>query len=360
MVRPAYNVTMNSSHDTLVLEPRVSKKSSVQPRFVVLLAICLALLCCSIIASTCIGPIPISPLFVLKTVIAPNWQPQHGEYWTIIWQVRLPRIVLAGIVGTALAVSGAGFQSLLRNDLADPYILGISSGASAAVAVVTLFGLNSAVAYYVDPAAGFLGALGVLILVIALSSHHRSVDTRSLLLNGVIVSAFLWALEMAALRLIGYDFEQILNWLMGSLAAANWLVCGILFFTTLVCSAALWLRSPSMNLYAVGEESARQLGLDAERFKLIVVVASTILAAAAVSSVGIIGFIGLISPHIARRLLRSPDHRFTIPIAAIVGAILLIWSDTCARVFLGGDILPVGIITAFLGAPFFCYQLRRR
>jgi iron complex transport system permease protein len=278
----------------------------------------------------------------------------------IIWQVRFPRIVVAVVVGFALAAAGLGFQSLLRNDLADPYILGISSGASTAVAALSVFGVAATYTLVAVPFSAFAGALLVLFVVLALSSRNGRIDSRSLLLIGVITSAFLSSVEMAGLRLAGFNFEQIMNWLMGSLAPSNWATAIVLGILTVIGSGVLLVLSPSMNLYAVGEESAQQLGLDAERFKRILVVTSTILAAAAVSAVGIIGFVGLISPHIARRLLRSPDNRFALPIACICGSIILLLSDTCARVLLGGDKLPVGIITALLGAPFFCYQLRRR
>ena len=220
--------------------------------------------------------------------------------------------------------------------------------------------MASFASFFAAPVAALAGALAVLLIVLGLSSRRRRIDSRSLLLNGVIVSAFLWAIEMAALRFAGHDFEEILNWLMGSLAAANWQVCGAVSIVTLLGFIILMYLSPSMNLYSIGEDSARQLGLEAERFKKILVLTSTVLAAAAVAAVGIVGFIGLISPHIARRLLGSPDHRLMLPIAAIAGAVLLIWSDTLARTIFGGDMLPVGIVTAFLGAPFFCYQLRRQ
>jgi len=348
---------INGTRDAISV-PSSSKRNVT--RFRILLILLSALLLISCLIALSLGPVPISISTVVAVLLRPEFRQTHTEAWTIVWQIRLPRILLATIIGVALAASGAGFQSLLRNDLADPYILGISSGASSAVAAVSLFGLSASAAFFVTPVAAFAGALAVLFTVLALSSRLGRIDSRSLLLNGVIVSAFLWALEMAILRFAGHDFEEILNWLMGSLSYANWLTCGSILAVVLVCFVILMLLSPSMNLYAIGEESARQLGLESETFKRVLVITSTILAAASVAAVGIVGFIGLISPHIARRLLGTPDHRFVLPTAALCGGILLLWSDTLARLLFGGDMLPVGIITAFLGAPFFCYQLRRR
>ena len=346
---------------TALNSPAVTRPArSAQMRFTAILLTTAALLLLSSAVALCMGPVQIGMGSVIRALISARFRLNEPEVSTIVWQLRLPRIALAALIGAALASSGAGFQSLLRNDLADPYVLGISSGASCAAAAVSLIGGAAALSMYLTPAAALLGALAVLVVVVALSSRYGRIDSRSLLLNGVIVSAFLWALEMAALRFAGHDFEEILNWLMGSLASANWHSCLMMSLVTLACFTVMQLLSPSMNLYSIGEESAKQLGLDAERYKRILVVTSTILAAAAVASVGIIGFIGLISPHIARRLLRTPDHRLMLPIAAICGAILLVWSDTLARILFGGDMLPVGIITAFLGAPFFCYQLRKR
>jgi iron complex transport system permease protein len=323
-------------------------------KFVLLLSLIILLL--SAVLALCFGPVKLTSAEVVRTLFS------HGDsvQSAIIWQIRMPRILLAALVGGALASSGTGFQSLLRNDLADPYILGISSGASSAVAFVSIFHLTARYPAYIAPAAAFLGALLVLILVLSLSSKNGRVDSRSLLLNGVIVSAFLGALELAGLRFAGFDAEEILNWLMGTLSPATWQDCGLLSVIMVLCVGVMMVVTPSMNLYSVGEESARQLGLDAETFKRILVVASTILAACTVSLVGIIGFIGLIAPHVARRLLNTPDHRYTLPVAIVCGAILLLWSDTLARTLLGGDMLPVGVVTAFLGAPFFCFQLRRR
>jgi iron complex transport system permease protein len=351
-------VKMISERSAPPLSNHRSKSHRNQFRLVLVLSIVFLLI--SAIGALCLGPIRISVDSVVKTLCSPAYRNLHPVFKTVVCDIRLPRIVLAAVIGAALAASGAGFQSLLRNDLADPYILGISSGASTAVAAVTLFSIAASVSLFIVPAASLLGAIAVLVVVLALSSKYGRIDSRSLLLNGVIISAFLWAIEMAALHFAGHDFEEILNWLMGSLAAANWLTCIGMSVVTLLCFGILMYLSPWMNLYSIGEESARQLGLEAERFKKILVVTSTILAAAAVAAVGIIGFIGLISPHIARTMLKTPDHRLMLPIASICGAILLVWSDTFARILFGADTLPVGIITAFLGAPFFCYQLRRR
>ena len=308
----------------------------------------------------CLGPVPLSLEDISSALFSAHNNITSADAALIVRQIRLPRILLAAFVGAALAGSGIGFQSLLRNDLADPYILGISSGASTMVAAASIAGLAPRLAGVALPIAAFGGGFITLLIVLGIAKRNRRIDARSLLLAGVIVSAFLSALELSALRLAGYNFDQILNWLMGSLASATWQDIWLVAPLTIICLIALTYLSPSMNLYSLGEESAQQLGLDAEQFKKAVIFVSTVLAAATVAAVGIIGFIGLTAPHIARRLMKTADHRFTIIIAALCGAIMLVWSDTGARVLLGGDLLPVGAITAFLGAPFFCYLLRRR
>jgi iron complex transport system permease protein len=328
--------------------------------FFKVLASFLALLLASIVVALRLGPVHLHFSTIMHTLSTPYNPATASSTATIVWEVRFPRIVLAALVGMALAGSGVAFQSLLRNDLAEPYVLGISSGASVAAVMVGLMAIPVHLLPLLQPLAAFVGAGLVLLIVMSISYSYGRIDTRSLLLTGVIVSAFLWAVELAALRIAGNSYDEILNWLMGSLASATWQDSAILAIIVAISYTILIYLSPSMNLYSLGEESAKQLGLDAERFKWILIVTATTLAAATVSLVGIIGFIGLIAPHLARKLLNTPDHRQTVPIAAFCGAILLVWSDTLARVLLSGDILPVGIITAFLGAPFFCWKMVRR
>lgn len=333
-------------------------------RNVVLLIALLALLISSVVVATGLGTTPISPSTVAE-VIASHLHIAHvpaGDTVAdvIVWQIRLPEVCLAVLIGMALASAGVAFQSLLRNDLAEPYTIGVSSGASVAAGLVILAGWTAAWAGLALPVASFAGAVVVLVGVYALARRGGYVDVRSLLLAGVVGSSFLWAVQMLILRLAHKTDDQILQFLMGSLSSASWRENGLLIGFVLVGIAVLATQTQAMNLFALGEESARQLGVETERFKSILILAGALLAAATVAVAGIIGFVGLIVPHIARRLCRTPDHRIVLPVAALAGAVMMLWSDTVSRLAFGGGTLPVGVITAFLGGPFFFVLLRRQ
>jgi iron complex transport system permease protein len=219
--------------------------------------------------------------------------------------------------------------------------------------------IEAGYAYLVQPLAAFIGAMAVLVFVYASARRGGRLDVRSMLLVGVVATAFLYAVQMLLLRLAGKNSDEILGWLMGSLANASWTDCALLVGFTIVGLIMLAGQAYPMNLFAVGETSAQHLGLDVERFKRTIVIFASLLAAATVSVSGIIAFVGLVVPHIARRLAGTPDHRVVLPITALSGAVMMIWSDTIARVALGGDVIPVGVVTAFWGGPFFWFLLRR-
>jgi iron complex transport system permease protein len=285
----------------------------------------------------------------------------HGDpsTVTIVRQLRLPRALQAALVGAALAVSGATFQALLRNPLAEPYILGVSSGAAtgAVLTVVTGWSLRNV---WSLPVAAFVGAILSMLLVFRIAySVGRSLDTRVLLLAGVVVSAFLVALIWLMLTFADTDsVRSAIFWMMGSHAGASWrsvtiiAVCGIPAFVVLQGLAR------SLNLLAIGESTAAYLGTSVERTKLIAFGTATLLAAASVSVSGTIGFVGLVIPH-AIRLLWGSDNRALLPCAALAGAAFLVAADTLARTLAGATELPIGIITALIGVPFFVWLLRR-
>jgi iron complex transport system permease protein len=324
----------------------------------------LAVLAASIVLATGLGTTPIPPATVAKTILshvaALHIRQIDPMIDTIVWQIRLPEICLSVLIGTALATAGLAFQSLLRNDLAEPYTIGVSSGASVAAGVVIVAGGTAALAGLALPAAAFLGSVLVLLMVYALARRGNYVDVRSLLLAGVVGSSFLWAVQMLLLRLAGISDDKIMQFLMGSLSSASWRENAILIGFVVVGVAVLATQVQAMNLFALGEESARQLGVETERFKTIMIVAGALLTSATVALAGIIGFVGLIVPHIARRLCRTPDHRVVLPVAALAGSIMMLWSDTLSRVAFGGGMLPVGVVTASLGGPFFFFLLRRQ
>jgi len=279
----------------------------------------------------------------------------------IIWNLRLPRIALGALVGAALSLAGVAAQGLLLNPLADPYILGVSSGAALGAAIGILAGWDGALYGMGLPAVAFAGAVATLALVMTLARAGGRIASHNFLLAGVVVGSFLWALITLALAMAGADLQRLIFWLMGTLSAKQWVHVALLAPVTFVGAAVLWLMARDLNLLALGDTGAQQLGVAVEQTKLIVILAAALLTAGAVSMSGIIGFVGLVVPHMVRRVV-GPDHRVLLPVAALAGAGFLIAADTIVRGVLVRSTLgelPVGVVTALAGAPVFCYLLRR-
>lgn len=317
------------------------------------------------IVSAGVGPAGLSPMEILRVLWARvSGDPSGVEplQIAVVWDLRLPRIALAALVGAALSLAGAATQGLLLNPLADPYILGVSSGAALGASVGILLGWEEAVWGLGLPAVAFVGALATLALVTALARAGGRIAAHNFLLAGVVVGSFFWALITLALSVAGADLQRLIFWLMGSLYARQWVHVALLLPLFLVAAALLWLYARDLNLLALGDTAAQQLGVAVEPMKLVIIVAAALLTAGAVSVSGIIGFVGLVVPHIMRRLI-GPDHRLLLPAAAMAGAGFLILADTLVRGWLVrsplGE-LPVGVVTALFGAPVFCYLLRRR
>lgn len=281
---------------------------------------------------------------------------------TIIWQIRVPRAVLALIVGALLAMAGAALQGLLLNPLADPYTVGVSSGAALGAGVATLLGLGGVLGGYGVPGLAFVFAMGAMLLVYTLSRSAGRVSIHSFLLAGIVVGSFLWAMLSFTLALAASDPAdaqgKIVAWLLGSFNAVDpWGYVRLSAPFAVFGLVALFAFSRDLNLFAMGEESARHLGIETENLKLIIISVASLITSAAVAVSGIIGFVGLVVPHICRKLF-GPDHRVLIPTAALAGAILTVLADLASRAVLPPSGLPVGIVTAMLGAPFFLYLLR--
>ncbi len=278
----------------------------------------------------------------------------------IFLQIRLPRIFLAALVGAALAVAGATFQGLFRNPLADPYIIGVSSGAALGASLAVVLGLSWGWAGLgAVPLLAYAGGLATIILVYRVSRQGDAVPVLTLLLAGIAVSAFLTALVSLSVYFSGERLHQIIFWMMGGLSGAKWRYLHVMTPYVLVGFGVIYFYARELNALLLGEETAAYLGIEVEKLKKIFLAAASLLVAAAVSTSGIIGFVGLVVPHMVR-LMAGPDHRFLLPVSALCGAILLIGADTLARTVLAPAELPVGIITALLGAPFFLYLLRKR
>lgn len=276
----------------------------------------------------------------------------------IVHGVRLPRVLLGFFVGAALALCGGVMQGLFRNPLASPYLLGVASGASVGAALVIALGWQGPVAL---PGGAFLGGALAVALVYRLSQRSGRTSPLSLILAGIALGAIFSAFTSLLIFLSAGDrrLSEIVFWLMGSLARARWPYLWVMAPLVALGSVAIFAFSRELNALALGEEGARHLGLEPEHLKRLLLGLCTLLVGAAVAFAGTIGFVGLIIPHLVRLLL-GPDHRALLPAAALSGGVLLVWADALARVALRPTELPVGIITALMGAPFFLYLLRAR
>jgi iron complex transport system permease protein len=324
--------------------------------------ILISLIIVSAIGALCIGTANLSIHDVINATFAPltHSLDTHSPARVIIWQVRMPRVIMEMLVGASLAITGTAFQALLRNDLAEPYTVGVSAGASVGANIVLILGLSTLLGGLLVPAASFL--TGTLVIGFLYASARRSgkIDVRNMLLMGVVASAFLWAVQTLLLSLAGQDSSRMLHVMMGSLENASWPACAYIAGFGTVGAIVLASNAYGMNLYALGEISAQQLGLDVERYKRSLIIAGSLVTAATVAFSGVVAFVGLVVPHIARRIARTPDHRIVLPLSAACGALMMIWSDTIARVIMEGDRIPVGVVTAFWGGPFFWWLLKRQ
>jgi len=327
---------------------------------IVSILLCL-LLILVILFSVTVGSVKVRPsrsiTILLQSILGLKGGGTETEQ-AIILSLRFPRALLAGLVGAGLSVSGAIFQALLKNPLADPYILGVSSGAAVGAIVAILMGLSTL--SFGLPLASFVGALLTILAVFYFGRQEGKIHPNTLLLAGVIIGSFLSALIMFFISVSQKEeLHTIIFWLMGDFSFSNYQTIRIIFPYILLSFLFLYSRARQLNLILSGEENALQLGVNVENLRLISYLSASLLTAASVSVCGLIGFVGLIVPH-SVRLIFGPDHRLLIPSSALVGASFLIASDTLARTLLAPIELPVGVITAAFGGPFFIYLLKTR
>lgn len=312
--------------------------------------------------AVCLGAASIPPAELLAALGLGHLPatPQAAANQAILWELRLPRVALAALVGASLAVAGAVFQALFRNPMADPYVIGVSSGAALGATLAMLLTPNflllgvSAV-----PLLAFLCALGTVAVVYQLGRVGDAVSLLTLLLAGIAVGSFLSAVVSLLTYFAGDRLHQVVFWLMGGFNAASWSTVRLALPYFLLGSLTLALQARTLNALLLGEDTARYLGVEVERAKKLLLAGASLLTATAVATSGLIGFVGLIVPH-ALRLLGGPDHRFLLPASALAGAALLVAADTLARTIIAPTELPVGLITALAGGPFFLYILRNR
>jgi len=309
-----------------------------------------------------VGPVSISP----STILHIFWMqiPHVGDsvmqtwphsYTSIVMDVRLPRVLLGMLVGMGLAVSGCAMQGLFRNPMASPYVCGLSSGGAFGAALAVNLGL----AYIFLPFFAFLFATLTVFFVYMISRVNNKVPTETLLLSGIALSSFFSALVSLMLYFADQQLERIVFWMMGGLWASTWDKVAVTLPLIVVAVPLFYVLSRELNAMLLGEENATDLGIKVESTKRIILVLTAFTVGACVAVSGVIGFVGLIIPHIAR-IFVGPDHKILIPASVFVGGIFLILTDTLARTIIMPAELPVGIITSLFGVPFFLYLLRKR
>ena len=319
-----------------------------------------ALLLASVVLALKLGAVPVSVtelVLDLGRIALGRANELPSEYRMIVFDLRLPRILLGILVGAALSVAGASFQALLRNPLADPYVLGVSSGAALGSILALIVAPGRAL---MTPIGAFIGAIATIAGVYFLGRREGQLDSTTLLLGGIISASFFSAIIMFLMTtLAGRDLRGMVFWLMGDLSTPISAGMQWVFTVGLIAgTGAIYSTSADLNLLLTGEREATHLGVDVTRVKLVVYVSASILTALAVSSSGAIGYVGLLIPHIVRLIFGS-DYRLLIPASALCGAIAIVLADTLARTIAPPTELPVGAMTAMAGAPVFIYLLRR-
>jgi iron complex transport system permease protein len=308
----------------------------------------------AVVLGVTVGTVSISPVVI--------WNPASDEgAANILWNIRMPRVVLAGLVGAALAIAGAAFQGLLKNPLADPYTLGVSSGASVGAVMTLFFGISIPfLGIYTLPVMSMLGALVTMLAVMAFAKLvDKAMKMETVILTGIIFSSFLGSLISLMIALTGEELRQIIGWLLGSVSMRGWPFVQMALPFILIGSFILWLNRRELNAMLFGEERAQHLGVDVKKRKMMILISGSVLTGAAVAVSGTIGFVGLVVPHMVR-LVWGSDHRHVLPLSFINGAALLIVCDLVSRTIISPTELPIGVITAFIGAPVFAFIFFRQ
>jgi iron complex transport system permease protein len=323
-------------------------------RFVAVNTLLLALLLLSIAGAALIGSVHVNLARAFDAQLLDNTDR------LILFETRLPRVLLAAIVGGALATAGVALQGLLRNPLAEPHLIGVSGGAAlGAVVAVIAAGRSAFTEASILPLAAATGALVSMAIIYRLALVHGRLQPYVLLLSGVVYNAFAGALIMCVNAIADfYQAQGILFWLMGNLATQSYRLVAVIGLYSAVGAGWLLLQTRQLNVLSLGEEGALQLGVDVHRVRRSTFIGASLLVGAVVSVSGMIGFVGLIVPHVMRVILGA-DHRLLLPASLLAGAIFLVWADTVARTALGVVEIPVGVVTALCGGPFFVYLLKR-
>jgi iron complex transport system permease protein len=336
----------------------VHRKQMTRQRYLVFMALSSVLLLLVMLASLAAGSVRL-PVSQVIAALAPG-QASGSSNHAIVWDLRLSRIILAMLIGAGLATAGAAFQGLFRNPLADPYVVGASGGAALGATLAIAAGLRiTGAGLGPVPLAAFIGALAAVAIVYTVAEIGGMASAITMLLAGAALSTVLSALVTLLMTINDRSLYEIFGWILGGLSGRGWPHLQAVWFYLIGGSLGLWLLSRPLDALACGEETAQTLGLPLWQARTAIVAAATITTAAAVAAGGTIGFIGLIAPHVARLIVGS-NHVRLIPASAIIGALLLIVADDIARTVLAPVEIPVGVMTALLGGPFFLYLLKTR
>lgn len=345
-------------------------KDNLRKDYIKKLLILFLILLISIAVFTTIGTANVSILDTIKIIL--HRFPLIGHkvdisnisksYDNIIWSIRFPRVILGVLVGSSLSIAGATFQGMFKNPMADPFVIGISSGAALGASIAIILKANLSFMNFglsIITLFAFLGALLSVGIVYNIARVNGKVPITTLLLSGVAVGQFFTAIMSFLMVIFDNDMKKIIYWTMGSFSGKGWEPVIKLSLPLILASVGIIFFAEDLNIMLMGESAAHSTGIDVEKTKRYLIVLSSFITALVVSVSGIIGFVGLIIPHVVRMMF-GPDHKFLIPASGIIGAIFMIFSDTIARTIISPTEVPVGIITALFGGPFFIYILKTR
>ena len=343
-----------------------------KPIYIVTIIILFAGLLFSLLAAVTFGTMKLPIREVYKVITGelghiflhreflPEWAPGQPIH-DVVWLIRLPRLVLACAVGIGLSISGVVMQAIVKNPLADPYVLGISSGASLGATIAVMLGFGVAFGSNYVGVMAFAGAFAVSMAVIGLANVGGRANSVKLLLAGAALSAVCGAFSSFIIYIAHDDHSsaKVVSWTMGSLAAANWPNNTVILLVSIAGAVFFMTQHRILNLMLLGDESAITLGTDLHLWRILYLVVASLLVGFAVYNAGVIGFVGLVVPHVAR-LLFGTDHKKLIPVCALGGGIFLVWADVLCRTLLPGNEMPIGVLTSLLGAPVFIYLMARK
>jgi iron complex transport system permease protein len=346
--------------------PNLFIRRYLQNRIWIIYLTAVSALVLSLLLGISIGTVQVSIVDILKIISAgifggvlPEYvDPMHSN---IVLSIRLPRVLLALVVGSSLAIAGASFQGLLRNPLADPFTLGMSSGASVGAVLTLFFSINlPLLGLFTLPVISILGSLLTVFLVLTFARKvDRTMKVETIILTGIIFSSFLGSVISLMIALSGEELRQIIGWLLGSVSMRGWDYIFIIFPFFIAGTLILMLNAKELNGMSFGEDQARHIGISVQKRKYMILIAGSILTGAAVAVSGTIGFVGLVIPHFIRRII-GYNHQHVLPLSVISGGAFLVVADLISRTVISPSELPIGVITALIGAPIFAYILLKK